>query len=357
MNKNGIVLITVACIVLVLLSSLCVNYLENRLIILSDETAIASSSSYWNMTAVIAQDGNCYIRGDMVSSTSPYGIDDVKQYNKRYQSLNINKANDFVQIYDKADAISVNLSDNGGTIITSDHDLYIFTGNENYKTPQFFCKGIVYAKLVEDRVYVLSSGRVFGYYNIADPELFFAIKTDVVAAKVTDMDQSIWLLMQNKQLLVGTKAVQNDWLCCAVDVDAFDVLTVESLPRNTHAQYSVGYVSNGQVFYYNGHGIPQSDLDGHWKLIAEDATDVTAYSEGIIWLNAEKQVFIYGRDYLSDDFFNGEILGRGVVDVSAGLFNITIAMENKPPVYVGTLPSSETVYINEINKTGDGSLS
>ena len=267
--------------------------------------------------------------------------------------MNINKANDFVQIYDKADAIFVNLSDNGGTIITLDHDLYIFTRNENYKTPKFFCNGIVYAKLVEDRVYVLTAGQVFGYYNITNPELFFEIKTDVVASKVTDMDQSIWLLMQNKQLLVGTKDVQNDWLCCAVDVDTFDVLTVESLPHNTHAQYSVGYVSNGQVFYYNGHGIPQLDLEDNWKLIAEDATDVTAYSEGVIYLNAKKQAFIYGRDYLSDDFFNGEILGRSVLDVSAGLFNITIALENKTPIYVGTLPSSETVYINEIVKTRD----
>ena len=94
------------------------------LVYLDKNEQIKYFDSEWNTLSVVSETGNCYITGERLTNEKNYGIGNIRKYNNH-------PLNQYVQIYDKGDAVSMNINQYGGTIITKTNDVYVFlNGND-----------------------------------------------------------------------------------------------------------------------------------------------------------------------------------------------------------------------------------
>ena len=345
-GKTNALILTAVCVALIGGLVYVLFFNTHALITLDDPSSIVSSSAYLDMTAVVTADGNCYIRGSRVEKSHPYGVANVRQYRNQYNTLALEQADRFVQIYSGGDAIAVNLSKNGGTIITANNKLYLFSDTDSFLRPSYFCENIQDAKLVGDRVYVLTTDGVWGYYTISSQKNFVAITDRITKFKIADLDKSLWLLTKDRVLLT-CENVDNpqNTIRCADNVDDFDVICVEA---RMQPHYLLGYIRNNEAFCYDGYGFPtETDLDA-LKMVNANAISISAYLKGIIVVTPERQALVYGKDFGDDATFHGNTIAENVINISTSLLSVNLALESKEMICCGSLPSSQFISIQDI---------
>ena len=197
----------ILCIALLLLlmATLCqCVFPTDDLIFMEEDEAVKFADVYGDIDAVVAENGNCYIRGKNMKSSYMYGVENTKQYLNLYNTLDFSKANQFTQIYSGGDAKSIRLSNNGGVIITEESKVVLFTDIEGFKTPALFCDNAQSALLVKDRVYILSPEGIFGYRQVKTPDTFVPVAQGIRQFEIGSQNNSFWLLSDTNTLSVYT---------------------------------------------------------------------------------------------------------------------------------------------------------
>lgn len=347
MLKNRYIVMAIVVIFLVTFTG-C-SQKSNEVVYLENSPKVTFADVYEKMTAVIAEDGNCYIRGSSVSESTPFGVKNVSQYIKQYDSLDVSKVDNFVQIYSGNNAISIELSSNGGAIVTKNNEVWLFADVQKYKTPNFFCNNAVSAKLHKDEVYILTQNGELKLFGIDDPDKTVLLCNDVVDFKVMEHDESIWVLTADNELVIFRRV--NDVLveqCKIENIVSFDGMSLEYNRSLSKGLYSVGMVSNqGITMYYKGYGYPESQ---NLKRISTDNKTlfVSAYSKGLIVTDENNDSFVYGADLISDDTYSGNLLAQNVINVSAGRFGLSVVSNENELISIGLFPSSKYVAIGDI---------
>lgn len=344
-NLNSIIFIFIILSTLFVSCSCSTEKLEY----LDDNLLITHSDTYSNMTAVVATNGNCYIRGNMVNNKTTFGVDNVKKYNKQYDSLDVSLTDKFVQIYSGKDAKSIELSQNGGTIITLDNKVYIFTDMNEYKTPLYFCENAVCAKLLKDKVYILTPKGDFGYRTITAPNDFILLKSNILQFRIMDLDYSTWILTNDNQLLIySCSEIINKPDCLLENIASFDAMCLEFNSNISKPLYSFGYITQEQkVFYYKGYGLPEVNKTTEISVKNEN-NNIAVYSRGVITIDKKQNAYVYGNDLLENHSFSGELIAKDVVNISTSIYSINIASNSSELISCGKFPSSKFIFINDI---------
>lgn len=337
------------------------SFLYSSLELYENTSLVTASSTTQSTTAIVTEEGDCYIRG-YVSEDLPYGVSDISAYQMRYNNIFDPFAPDrFVRIYNQHDAKNIILSGEGGCIITKQNALLVFSNNfAEYTYPTYFCNNIIYAKLVADRVYVLNTDHSFGYYEIASPDQFVQLRAGVKKFISSNADSSLWLLTENGVLEMYEDINNLEEKSHSIDdISCFDMICFDYSPRLPHNGYSLAYMTNGgKIFCYRGYGFPIEEKKNEVKEIRATGESVAAYSEGIIVLN-QGSALIFGKDIYRDYAFDGVVLADDVIDISADMSTLNVTTTDQFLSF-GSLPSSTTYYISEyieeIQKAGAGSL-
>jgi len=334
--------ILILIVLLLLNSTIFVPFLKG-------DYSVICASTYNQMTGIVADDGNCYIRGPWVSVEKPYGVKNVKNYTKIYQSLNTNLADHFVRIYDKEDARSITLSSYGGAIVTSQNTVYIFD-NKQYKTPTYFSADAIYAKLWDNKVFVLTTDGVLGYYDISFTNKLSVLMKQVKKFVINDLDGSLWILTTDGRILAYSSIYEiGKAILCVNNAVVFDVLCTENLRTLPNARYSFAYAdSQGKLYFYDGYGIPSSKSLQEIPEAIGQVLDVTTYSGGIVVLDKEKNLFVHGRDLIGDEFFQYKSLATNVTYISSSIDSVSFSTAENGYIYCGLLPSSSFITLRDI---------
>jgi len=326
------------------------SYAYSSLVFYDDSVRIiASSNSTRDITAIVTEEGNCYIRG-FLHEDSCYGVQDVTTYTKRYNNIFDPSAPDrFVQIYDQGDAKDIILSEEGGCIVTNQNKLLIFSNNcVQYTYPTYFCDNIISAKLVEDMVYILNTDHCFGYYEINSPGQFVQLRSNIQKFILPNGDTSLWLHTADG-VLEMYESIDNlsEATHSIDDIFCFDVMCFYSAPSLQNAGYSFAFINNkGEIFYYRGYGFPIEEKKNEVKIIQDKGESVATYSNGAIVLD-QCRASLYGEDIFGDKTYEGLVLADDVIDISSGMSSLNIASEDRFQAF-GILPSSTTISIEEL---------
>ena len=327
------------------------KYLNTEhLVYMDEETPVCFADSYWYMNAVVSESGNVYIRGILQADDYSYGIPNVKEFNAQFQSLNFEKTERFVQIYDVGDARTVTLSSNGGVIITDTNDVYVFSESEKYRLPTFLCTDAVSAMLESNKVLLLNDKGEFGYIELSAPDNRITVLVGIESFGITDQDHSIWVLNNKHELWVylGGDLTSSPVLCHS-DVLAFDVVSTKSFGEpNPHYQIAI-IGSNGTAYYYDAWGLPSvHSTDVFIPLPVDSPADVAVYCHGVITLDKNGIARVFGDDLLSDRKFKGDVIAENVRQISAGSLGINFVTYDGQHIYAGSLPSSKLVELGDI---------
>lgn len=234
---------------------------KNGLLIMSEDERIVDLDCIGHLSAIVSDRGNCYICGEVLHGNRYYGLSDESRskYNRLY--------NTYVAIYDGGDAVSVELSADGGCIITDKQEVYLFL-NDNYssdiqqfdnndgsfQTPKLFCSGYIDAKLANDgRIYLLKENGDFGYVTVSEADEFHNLSHNIMKFQFTQLlkenDIILYLLNKDNELFSinykGAPVSTN--ISNMKSIVDFDVLPCFN---NYHA-FSV-LKDNGDAYAYGG---------------------------------------------------------------------------------------------------------
>ena len=140
--KKKLVIAIISTVIVLSLGLICYFCLFDTagLMYMEENEQITYFCTYWHTLAAVTDTGNCYINGTTLIDEKNYGVENIRKYNNRFSIIAPIRS---VRIYDKGDAVSININEYGWTIITKSNDLYIFiNGNDSYRTPTFFLFGI-----------------------------------------------------------------------------------------------------------------------------------------------------------------------------------------------------------------------
>lgn len=348
-KKKMIALISM-CLLIVVAVFVTKDAFKEHLVFMEDGTPVCFADSYWQMNAVVSEAGNVYVRGALWSDDTTYGIPNVKEYKAQFRSLNFEKTDRFVQIYNAGDANTVILSNNGGIIITDINEAFVFCELENYRLPTFLCADAAHAKLDGSKVYLLNDEGSFGYIDLSFPEDRIQILEGIQSFCITDQDHSIWILNDKNELWVFVDGDLSDPpVLCSTEVMDFDASSTTSYSRS-EARYQIGIAKlDGTVSYYDDWGLPSADSMGAFTPLPIDCVlNITVYSHGVIVLDQEGNARAFGHDLLSDRIYNGEVIIKNACEVSAGSLSINFVTNDGHHIYAGSLPSSEFVELEEL---------
>lgn len=318
-------IIIISSVALFLIIFLCILFDPMRLFLMPNNEEITLLSVQGGQAvAAVSEIGNVYIKGSL-SQRFNYGTDLVRQlYNLISDS--------FVRIYDKNDAVSVNLSNTGGCIVTEQSDVYVFVNDSvKNKTPTYLCSGYIKAYLAGDDVYLLRSDGTFGAVNLENPTEITVLGRDVVDFDIEYSDSEsfpygiCFALTKDHRLFVMKIGETLDSTGNYIDdVVEFDVVSfVAQWCMDDHAKKHVEISllnSKGQAFWYDG------DLDENYSKIADmknyvlagsNVSCLVSYPVGVAMLNNTGQVSLYGYDFGNEDYMSGDIL----FDDVKGLFS------------------------------------
>ena len=342
MKKSSKILLSV-CALFVLLAALAYIFLFNTIGIVTktdNETVISVSASGKTIAAVV-DSGDVYVKGEITSDYN-YGMNRILQYNHLY-------ADQFARIYDKKDAVSVNLSESGGCIVTNQSDVYVFVnGSEKYKIPTYLCSGYIKAYLAGDDIYLLCADGRFGFVNIEKPDDFTVLGSNVIDFDVEYSDSIYpygicFALTENNRLYASElgKALHDNEQYID-DVIGFDVIAfcADLTDDDTMKKYvEVSLLdSDYHAYWFEG------DLDKDFSRIIDkknytvtgsDIHHVVSFPRGIAMLNQEGEVVLYGYDFWHEDFFTGETVFTNVETVFSGNNHLIILYKNGVVDYYG----------------------
>lgn len=348
-KKKGIVLISTCLLIIVVV--LGTKYLfEEHLVFMEKGTPVRFADSYWHMNAVVSESGNVYVRGALLPDDATYGIPNVKEYQAQFQSLNFEKTDRFVQIYNAGDARAVMLSNNGGAIITDNNEVFVFCELDNYRLPTFLCTDATHAELDGTKVYLLNDKGNFGYIELSSPDSRNTVLEGIKSFCITDQDHSIWVLNEEHELWVYLCGdLTSDPILCYSDVLGFDAVSTISFSK-PNPRYQIGIVAlNGTAYYYDAWELPSADSTGSFTPLPIDCVrDITVYSHGVVVLDQEDNARAFGDGLLSDRIYNGEVIIENVCAVSAGALSINFVTNDGHHVFAGSLPSSKFVGLEDL---------
>lgn len=338
-NKAAKKLFIVVLIVLISLSfSGCYQLMnvfvdKDGLLIMSEDERIVDLDCIGHLSAIVSDRGNCYVYGEGLRGNRYYGLNEESRskYNRLY--------NTYVGIYDVGDAVSIELSADGGCIITDKQEVYLFL-NDNYssdtlqtdnskasfQTPKLFCTGYVDAKLGNDgRLYLLKENGDFGYVTVSEAEDYHNLSHNIMKFQLTQLnnedDPIIYLLNKDNELFSinykGESASTN--ISNMNDVVDFDCL---SCFNNYHA-FSV-LKDNGDAYAYWGliyHPDKESDSHATFELVGIGIDSVESYCLGTAMLDKQGDVRLFGSDSSSrmpEDYqliFSGETVFHNIESI------------------------------------------
>lgn len=314
------------------------------LVYLDKNEQIKYFDSEWKTLSVVSETGNCYITGERLTNEKNYGIENIRKYNNH-------PLNQYVQIYDKGDAVSMNINQYGGTIITKTNDVYVFlNGNDSYRTPTYLCSGYTEAVLGdESKIYLLSKNGNFGYVTVDKPDDFSLIGQNVTAFKVEykKSPDSIFVLTKNHNLYIlkPNETIQSSQNHIDNILD-FDVL----VPHGNLCVFSIVddkrdayvFMRDCELTYDNFSNISLFQKAG------KNISSVTSYDSGIAMMYENGDVALYGSDFdeSPDNIeFTGEIVFSDVKAAFGGYKNLVLIKSNGEFNYYGKLPDDVRIRI------------
>ena len=328
------------CVLLFLTVTLCSCYPTDKLVFLDQDAPVQDADVYVNIHAVVGENGNCYIRGIDPNQSFLYGVENTEQYKNLYKKLDFSQSAQFVEIYAGGDAEAVRLSGSGGAIVTKESKVYLFADVEGYEIPTYFCDDAKSAFPARDRVYVLTSAGIFGYREIQAPETFVPLAEHVQKFEISS--ESIWLLSDK-----GILSVYTDEACAAAlwqleEVSQFDIY-------NNGEKCVLSYIVNGACYYYEGFGV-ENAVKYAAKLTDRGAAAAAVYNDGVIVLNENGQVQIFGNAIGAVKNHQGEIIRRNARKICGDFCSIAIITERGELIVAGSLPDDTNVTTSELIK-------
>ncbi len=350
-NRKKIIIITVALSLIFIF--FVMFFITKGILTKPDNEGIESLSiEDGNAIGIVSDVGDVYIRG-IISQKNNFGTDFIQRSFDFIRSwLFIDYNNIFIRIYDKNDAVSVNLSENGGCIITKQSDVYVFVnGSSVYKTPTLLCSGYKKAYLAGDKVYLLRSDGAFGTVDIDNPSEFNELGSNVVdfdveysSYKPYPYEVYFALTEDNRLYIMNADETINNSGKYIDNVVNFDTVSVASKEPShgdddikKHINISL-LNSNNQVFWYEGNLFEDyskiADIN-NYTLTGSDISKFVSYSSGIAMLYDKAQVSVYGYDLSNEDFISGEVVFNDVKDIFSGDDSLIILYQNGKIDYFG----------------------
>lgn len=306
------------------------------------------SISHRNITALTTDGGNCYIRGTNFDNHNNYGVENVEQFNSRFDSPFDNvSGDDYVMIYDKGNASKISVSEYGGIIITNDNCMYVFVnGNSYYRLPLLFDENCTDGYLYDsDTIYLLKENGDFGYVDINSPKHFNIIGKDIIKFRFQqithfhgDITDNIFLLNKDGQLFIT-----DNKQCVTNDVKFIPNVADFEVCNNSNAAYLTKDGALWYCDYYN------SDIDIDYlmdnskiqELHQNDIKSFSLYSGGIVFLYDNGNVYIHGYDFDYDierDSIHDQLFAAHCRNISSGLNNISLIDYDGRLSFYGTTP-------------------
>lgn len=314
------------------------------LVYLNKNEQIKYFDSEWKTLSVVSETGNCYITGERLTNEKNYGIENIRKYNNH-------PLNQYVQIYDKGDAVSMNINQYGGTIITKTNDVYAFlNGNDSYRTPTYLCSGYTEAVLGdESKIYLLSKNGNFGYVTADKPDDFSLIGQDVTAFNVEykKSPDSIFVLTKNHNLYIlkPNETIQSSQNHIDNILD-FDVL----VPHGDLCVFSIVDGKRDAYVFMRDYELTYDNFSNInlFQKTGENISSVTSYDSGIAMMYENGDVALFGSDFdeSPDDMeFTGDIVLSDVKAVFGGYKNLVLIKSNGEFNYYGKLPDDVRIRI------------
>lgn len=324
-----------------------INLLDTSgLIFMGEDERIVYFSSFFKQMAVVSDKGNCYLRGQSLTEEQNFGFDKIRQYNNN-DLWNMDK---YAELYDKGDAVSIDINSYGGTIVTKTNDVYIFVnGNESFKTPAYFCSGYSRALLGGgERVYLLWENGKLGYVTLDKPDDFTLIGEDVSSFKVVERNRSdsVFALTNDHRLYIlkPDEKIENSIKYIEKTVD-FDILLYG---MNTSILSIIDENQDAYLFMHDS-GLAYDDFADKdlFQKTGENISSVTSYGEGIAMITENGDLALYGSDAagLPENQFSGEVVFTDVKAVFGGTSALEIITANGETAFYGTTPSSMNIKI------------
>lgn len=326
-----------------------INLLDTSgLIFIGEDERIVYFSSSFKQMAVVSDKGNCYLRGQSLTEEQNFGFDKIRQYNNN-DLWNMDK---YAELYDKGDAVSIDINSYGGTIVTKTNDVYIFVnGDESFRTPAHFCSGYSRALLGGGkRVYLLSENGRLGYVTLDKPDDFTLIGENVSSFNVVERNSpdSVFVLTNEHRLYIlePDEKIENNVKYIEKTVD-FDILLYGI---NTCILSIVDEKQDAYLFMHDSgltyDNFADKDL---FQKTGENISSVTSYGEGIAMINNNGDLALYGSDAagLPENQFSGEVVFTDVKAVFGGTSALEIIMANGETAFYGTTPSEASERISK----------
>lgn len=339
-----------------------ISYGYNELTLLSDSEEVVQSDSISGscISAVTSLKGNCYIRGDSFTEDENFGVENVAQFNNRFNRLSVFNCHpsyiedSFVLIYDGNDAHKIKLSQYGGTIITQNDDVYLFVNrNEAFRVPTFLCTGYIDAYLFDsETVFLIAKNGDWGYIFVDSPSDFHSLGHNVKKFKLEEMS-GLWYILTNNNTLykmnstVGTPEL----LTCLEGVLDFDICFLE---YNRVNKTSFAYIDESHKPHYcceNGEITIEQMRSAPELNYNTEAVSVASYGKGIVVLDNNGYTSAFGKSIsLFDDetLFENQLLKKGINCISASEFQLSLIDKNGKLFYYGELPSNQWIGFDDI---------
>lgn len=265
---------------------------------------------------------------------------------------------DGIKLYDKKDAVSVDLSSTGGCIVTEQSDIYVYADYPmKHRQLDYLCSGYSKAYLAGDDVYLLADDGKFGFVNLDQPDDFIVLGSDVVDFDIEYSEGTspygvYFALNAENRLYVSdlekplssSKTYMDD----VISVNAISFCMALSGDKNEKKYIEISFIdSDHHAYWYEG------DLDeslskitdkSNYTLAGSNIQSAVAYSRGIAMLDSKGDASIYGHDFNYfglEGFLTGEVLFHDVKSLYSGESNLIVQYRN------GDIEISDMILINK----------
>lgn len=291
-----------------------------------EKEKITFASQYSMKTAIVTEKGNVYINGEKDDADAKVlGIKNFKRFNNLYNSF---RETDFVCIYDKGDASKVMLSSQGGAIITKENILYLFGSFETkYLTPLKFADNAKSAFPVNDRIYVLKTDGVFGYYLISNPNVFVTLFKSVVDFYVMEKSEEIIILTDSGELFVAKYNELNDFKLLINNVGAFS--SIQFYKSATPSAVISIITKDNELLGYEtfGNFSIEKALSSTPRELGENIQAAVPYNDGIAAINTNGDLVVYGKDFdLNNSYLSGENIDKNCKMITSSAESVKVVM-------------------------------
>lgn len=340
MKKLIITFCITALIVIGLLSLYISKFATFNLELLDEKTQKISYASFCfdDETAIVTEDGNCYVRGSIARVPAILGVEKQKQYENRYNKFQENR---FVKMYDKGDAEKIELSPDGGTIKTKNGDLLLFTPViEGYGYPKLFLQDVNEGKLYGDKVYATLSNGSFGRVSLTDNSKFTKICDD--AKKFICLGKGLVVVLKNDGDLYLHNDENPELKLVRDNVEDFEICGVE-IDTGKAPRYTCAILSKDHTASF--HSEMCFSLEDFFEKEFEDvgkAIDIAAFNRGILIVNESGQAMVFGNEIYPFDppVIDGLVVCENADKVFAGELGAAVIDKDGKATFYGKSPDN-----------------